>query len=252
MDKELAKLGAREALRAFSQVADYKQLLRKSIQEIPAGQTYPAVASRMISAVAALAESDLTPMAAVAGSIADEVADYLIEQGADKALIDNGGDIAVRLKPGQVAVVGVRTSRSSAKLSYTLRVEPGKGIGGVATSGLGGRSLTKGIADAAVAVAASAALADAAATSIANSASVDDPAIVRDLAEKVDPTTDIPGQLVTVSVGPLPDNKIEAALSRALAKASALQAQGIIKAALVVREDMVMMTSAELFTPCSG
>ncbi len=246
----MAQAGAREGLRAFSQVANYKQLLRKPIQDVPTGETYPAVVSRMIQAVAALAEKDFTPMAAVAGSIADQVADYLIEHGADKAVIDNGGDIAIRLKPGQVAVVGVRTSRACSPVTYTLRVEPNEGIGGVATSGLGGRSLTKGIASAAVTVAASAALADAAATLIANSASVDDPAIRRDRAEKVDPTTDIPGQLVTVSVGHLPENKVKAALNQALSKARMLEAQGIIKAALIARGTLVMVTSPGLFSPC--
>jgi ApbE superfamily uncharacterized protein (UPF0280 family) len=118
------------------------------------------------------------------------------------------------------------------------------GIGGVATSGLGGRSFTKGIASAATVLSQSASLADAAATVIGNSTHVEDPSIKRSLAERIYPDTDIAGEWVTTEVGKLSQEKIEEALRNGLSKADSICQKGFIKAALVAVKDRVVWTES--------
>jgi len=107
------------------------------------------------------------------------------------------------------------------------------GVGGIATSGLGGRSFTKGIASAATVLAGTASFSDAAATVIGNSTNVKDSRIKRSLAETIYPDTDIAGEWVTVEVGELSWEIIEEALQRGLSKADSICRKGLIKGALV-------------------
>jgi len=126
------------------------------------------LAAEMIGAVKAIGDEDLTPMAAVAGTIADAVADWLAGQNMDRVIVDNGGDIAIRLKAGQAATVGIRPRIDSLQVSHVLHLDGRRPSWGVTTSGVGGRSLTRGIASAVTVVAAKASAADAAATAIGN------------------------------------------------------------------------------------
>jgi hypothetical protein len=114
----------------------------------------------------------------------------------------------------------------------------------VATSGLGGRSFTKGIASAATVLAENASLADAAATVIGNFTNVDDPNITRTLAEKIYPDTDIAGEWVTVEVGKLSSEKIEEALTNGLTKANSICQKGLIKGALIAVQGKVVWTES--------
>ncbi len=84
----------------------------------------------------------------------------------------------------------------------------GRPAWGVTTSGVGGRSLTRGIASAVTVLAANASVADAAATAIANACFVEDDRIIQVPAEKIDPNTDLTGIRVTTEVGPLSSGKI--------------------------------------------
>jgi ApbE superfamily uncharacterized protein (UPF0280 family) len=117
-------------------------------------------------------------------------------------------------------------------------------MGGVATSGLGGRSFTKGIASAATVLSQSASLADAAATVIGNFTHVEDPGIKRSLAERIYPDTDIAGEWVTTEVGRLSQEKIEEALRNGLSKAYSICQKGFIKAALVAVRGHVVWTDS--------
>ena len=103
-------------------------------------------ARQMADAVLATGDPWLTPMAAVAGAMSDAVADFLWEQGAEKVTANNGGDIALRLAPGQKLDMGILYDLNRSGVDRVVRLLPEHGIGGVATSGLGGRSLTTGIA----------------------------------------------------------------------------------------------------------
>ena len=106
-------------------------------------------------------------------------------------------------------------------------------VRGIATSGRGGRSFSRGIADSATVLAATAAAADAAATMIANAVNADHPAIERQPACSLDPDSDLGDRLVTVAVGDLPLETIDAALDRGLAEARRLRLRGLIDSAAV-------------------
>ena len=161
----------------------------------------------MIEATKKMEEQDLTPLAAVAGAASDVVADFMFSKGGTKIIVDNGGDIAIRLREGEVARVGVKTEIDANQPDYLISIDSAMGIGGVATSGLGGRSFTKGIASAATVLSETAAFSDAAATVIGNFTNVEDPNIMRSLAEKIYPDTDIGGEWVTIEVGELSQEK---------------------------------------------
>ncbi|MCB2140081.1 MAG: UPF0280 family protein, partial [Rhodobacteraceae bacterium] len=137
----------------------------------PAGGVRPVgpVAIRMADAVQTHCRRHfVTPMAAVAGAVADEVlASMVASGGLMRAYVNDGGDIAIHLAPGQAYRSGVAGLDATALGAVTIRA--GDGIGGIATSGRGGRSQSFGIADSVTVLAATAAAADAAATLVANS-----------------------------------------------------------------------------------
>lgn len=167
----------------------------------------------------------LTPMAAVAGAVADEiVAAMATVPGLRKAYVNNGGDIALHLTGGESFSALMPGGR------VTLAAQdPHRGI---ATSGWRGRSHSLGIADAVTVVAATGAAADAAATLIANAVDLPGhPAIARRPARDLAPDSDLGTRLVTVDVGPLTEAETAAALARGLATATTMRARGLIGAA---------------------
>jgi ApbE superfamily uncharacterized protein (UPF0280 family) len=205
----------------------------------PAGPT----ARRMASAVRPHQRRGfMTPMAAVAGAVADEILAAMTAAGPlTRGYANNGGDIALHLAPGQrfeVAMAGCGT----------LRVAADDGVGGVATSGAGGRSLSLGIADAATVLAANGAAADAAATAIANAVDVPGhPAIRRAPADDLRDDSDLGARLATVSVGALEADEVDAALDRGAALAGALLSAGeIAGAALFLRGRARLIGAAAL------
>ena len=202
---------------------------------------YPLSLRLMVEAVLEAGDWTLTPMAAVAGTFADLAGDWLVEKGASKVMINNGGDIAIRLLGEEKTTLGLTPSIEALGYSHVLNLAAEDGIGGVATSGLGGRSFTKGIASAVTVVARNARVADACATLIANQCFVEDPGILRMPAEQLDPNTDIPGHLVTVKVGDLSPQTKTKALENGLRKAIELRAQGRIHGAVLFLDDLVVM-----------
>lgn len=198
--------------------------------ETPRDPVRSAVAQRMVRAVARH-DGFVTPMAAVAGAVADHVL-VAMEAGADlrRAYVNNGGDIALYLAPGErfrLAVAGLDGAGFGA-----IEIAAGDGIGGVATSGQGGRSLSMGIAESVTVLARDAAAADAAATLIANA--VDLPghtAIRRAPACAVRPDSDLGERPVVVGVGALTEDDVDAALERGARLATEMQANGLIVAA---------------------
>lgn len=190
------------------------------------------VARRMAAAVAPH-QSDrfVTPMAAVAGAVADETLAAMTAEGPlRRAMVNNGGDVAIRLAPGATATMAMAHG-------CRLALRGGDGVGGVATSGRGGRSLSLGIADAVTVLAQDAATADASATLIANA--VDLPghsAVRRAPANALRDDSDLGERLATVHVGPLTEPEIDAALNGGLSAAEAMRAAGLIAgAALCLR-----------------
>lgn len=198
--------------------------------------------ARMIESVSAVGDEDLTPMAAVAGTIADGIADFLLDRGMTKVVVENGGDIAVRLQGDESVIVGIRPEVGLHEISHGIALGPERRSWGVATSGLSGRSLTRGIASAVTALAGNASLADAAATAVANASFVEDPLVIRRPAERVDPYTDIPGTPVTVETGPLSDAVKGLALAQALNRARELISGHVILGAFVAVQGRIGMT----------
>jgi len=240
----LAKEGAHLAMRVLEDLAKFLPLIKRKSKELEIEDTFPEIVRRMIEATKKMEEPDLTPLAAVAGAASDVVADFLFSRGGTKIIVDNGGDIAIRLREGEVARVGVKMEIDAKQPTYLISIDPTMGIGGVATSGLGGRSFTKGIASAATALSQTAAFSDAAATVIGNFTNVENPNIVRSLAEKIYPDTDIAGEWVTIKVGKLSQEKIEEALNKGLLKAYSICQKGLIKGALVALQGNVVWTDS--------
>jgi ApbE superfamily uncharacterized protein (UPF0280 family) len=240
----LAKEGAHLAIQILEDLAEFLPVIKMRSQELKIEEAFPDVVRSMIEATRKMEEPDLTPLAAVAGTTSDRVADFIFGKGGTKIIIDNGGDIAIRLREGEVAGVGVKTDIHSEFPTYRVSIDCTMNIGGVATSGLGGRSFTKGIASAATVLAENASLADAAATVVGNFTNVDDPNILRTLAEKIYPDTDIAGEWVTVEVGKLSSEKIEEALTNGLTKANSICQKGLIKGALMAVQGNVAWTDS--------
>ncbi|SDD48756.1 hypothetical protein [Sporomusa acidovorans] len=226
------RVAAREAMRLLDELAKHKHIAALPQAEVGDISELPAILQKMVAAVRESGDETLTPMAAVAGSFADLVADYLVAQGATKVIINNGGDIAVRLRNNESVAVGLAPALA-APFTHVKQITAQDGIGGITTSGLGGRSFTKGIATAAVVAAGSAAFADACATSLGNATYAPHPNIQRVLAETLDPNIDIKGHYVVASVGALPQEIIEKSLRNGWQKAQAWLSRGQIKGAAI-------------------
>jgi len=230
---------------AIIDAADYaKELLKilsanlteaKSlINTLNGNKKFPKVLEQMIEAVSSTGDNSLTPMAAVAGTFADSVADFLVSKGASKVIVNNGGDMALRLESGEKTRIGIISGINNSTYSYVYNLKAKDGIGGIATSGLGGRSLTKGIASAVTVFGQNCRVVDACATLIANYTFRDSPGIVRMPAEKVDPDTDIKGQLVTVEIRPELEQEIfKEAISNGLDKAKMLLDREVIAGVII-------------------
>lgn len=239
---DLATEGGRMAIRILEELAEFLPILKSKSIELKERGCFPEVVEKMIEATQKIGERDLTPLAAVAGTVSDLVADFIFTRGGSKIIVDNGGDIAIRLRDEENARVGIKTEIEAKEPAYLLSIDAKMNIGGVATSGLGGRSFTKGIAQAATVVAETASLADAAATTIGNFTNVEDSNIIRALAEKIYPDTDIAGEWITVKVGNLTPEKIEEALKRGWTKATELCQTGLIKGAFIAVQGKVVWT----------
>jgi uncharacterized protein len=197
------------------------------------GPRHP-VARQMLAACAPFAPVFITPMAAVAGAVADALLAAMREAAPlERAYVNNGGDIAAFAATGHALAIGLAADPARLALDGVLHVTAESGIGGIATSGRHGRSFSLGIADAVTVLARDAASADAAATLIANAVDVDSAAVARVSARELDPDSDLEDRLVTRSVGALAPEEITAALEAGLVRANAFQAAGrIIGAAL--------------------
>lgn len=202
-----------------------------------------SVARKMLDACRVFRPQFITPMAAVAGAVADEIIASYHRSGVRRAWANNGGDIAFHLAAGAsemrlAVVVDPQMPRfcvSSGLMQHdsVARIAEASEVRGVATSGWNGRSFSFGIADAVTVLASSAARADAAATMIANAVDVACPLITRAPASSLKDDSDLGDRWVTVSVPALPAALIDTALSRGLMVAQTLQGSGLIVSALL-------------------
>lgn len=167
----------------------------------------------MAEAVLATGEPTLTPMAAVAGTMADAVADWIFARGADFVAVNNGGDIALRLGEGKSLRMGILPDLNGS-ISQVVTIHAEDGIGGVCTSGLGGRSLTRGIASSVSVFSRRCALADACATHIANCSYIDSPRVHTCLAGELEPESDIADLTIVRAVDELEETEVRQGLEQ--------------------------------------
>ena len=198
------------------------------------GEPQGAVARCMWRATGPLARhAFITPMAAVAGSVAEEMLAAMVAAAPlARAFVNNGGDIALHLAPGQHYDIGLVDRPDRPSLFSTARISADDHVRGIATSGWRGRSFSLGIADAVTVLAERASLADAAATLIANAVNLPaHPAVTRVPAVDLQPDSDLGQRPVTRAVGNLHGNEIGTALDAGVAFANVLLDEGRITAA---------------------
>lgn len=184
----------------------------------------------------------VTPMAAVAGSVADEMLAAMIAgEDVEKAYVNNGGDVAFHLSPGQE----VEAAGASGPIVIRFEDTPR----GLATSGWRGRSHSLGIADAVTVAARNAATADAAATLIANAVDLPGhPKIQRTKASDIAPNSDLGDRLVTTDVGALTEAEAQEALANGAAYAEHLIAEAIITEASLTLQGQTIIAGSRAKT----
>ena len=192
------------------------------------------VARRMHAAVVPFAvDHFITPMAAVAGSVAEEILGAMLGAARlDRAYVNNGGDIALHLTGAEQFTIGLMDRPDRRGVMQTISIDADDPARGIATSGRHGRSFSLGIADAVTVLARTASQADAAATIIANAVDLPGhPAIVRCPANELQPDSDLGARPVTRDVGQLGERGIEEALRAGVIRAQQLLAAGLIEGA---------------------
>ena len=261
IDIIIGATGERVALEAAHEQAwqRFQSILSELVAELPALRCRvqgpcPVVgvtARRMWSACRPYQSSFITPMAAVAGAVAQEVLPAYQVAGIQRAWVNNGGDIAVHLAAGRSLRVGlyanlkrfdVEQLENGISLDGQIDIHGASPVRGIATSGWRGRSFSLGIADSVTVLARTAAEADAAATVIANAVNVIEPCIIRRPANDIKDNSDLGDLLVTVDVPLLRVEQADAALAAGLARALELRSRGLISSAFLVCQNRVMTT----------
>src|SRR5438270_12350533 len=99
----------------------------------PAGKT----AQRMAPAVAPYAaRTFITPMAAVAGAVAEEILQVMTSTAQlTKAYVNDGGDIDIHLDPGESFVIGIIDRPDRHSLFGTARLRSRDAVRGIANIG---------------------------------------------------------------------------------------------------------------------
>jgi ApbE superfamily uncharacterized protein (UPF0280 family) len=244
-----------EVLAAYEQAwIRFETVLDELVRELselrrPVGGACPhfggKVARRMAAAVWPHRAVYVTPMAAVAGAVADELREAMLAgRRLRKAYVNDGGDIALHLSAGESLNAGIVANIARPGLDAVTTVRSEDPIRGIATSGWRGRSQSLGIADAVTVLAASAAQADAAATLVANAVNVEHPAIARRPARALKEDSDLGELPVTTSVAPLPAQAVQQALRNGLLAAKAMQESGLIAAACLALQGRTEVLSA--------
>ena len=228
------------------------------------------VARRMWHACRPHRHPFITPMAAVAGAVADELIACYRRDGVTRAWVNNGGDVALHLAPGQSFRVGLFADLArfdagqlrdalGARIAVdaAFSVHAAQPVRGVATSGWRGRSFSLGIADSVTVLARSAAEADAAATMVANAVNVDDARIVRRPACDLKDDSDLGAIPVTVDVPALDAESVQRALAAGAWCARELQRRSLIGSAALVCQGRLMtvhnaaVVASPLAVPCA-
>lgn len=237
----------------------FRSILGELVQELPAlrrpvqGQcpVQGPVAVRMWQACQPYKSSFITPMAAVAGAVAQELIACYAVDGVARAWVNNGGDIALHLAASQSVQIGLYADmarldhnevRDGIQIDGRLEVSSLLPVRGVATSGWRGRSFSLGIADSVTVLARTAAEADVAATVIANAVDLDDDRVIRRPASELKDDSDLGLLPVTVDVPMLEPALVQRALRAGLRRAQTLRAAGLIWSAALICQNQIVST----------
>ena len=215
---------------ALDELCQELPLLRQTPVDPPKGR----IARSMYAAVLPYAQDQfITPMAAVAGAVADEILRSMTTAAnLSRAYVNDGGDIAFHLGPGESFTIGLIDNPGRPSLFGTTSLHHHQPTRGIATSGWRGRSFSLGIADAVTVLAETAAQADAAATIIANAVDLPGhPNITRIPACDLAPENDLGPRPVTRAVAHLTAAEISEALETGAIAARQLISRGLIHAA---------------------
>jgi len=245
IDLVIEAFGSREEIgAAYGQAAErFGSVLEELVGELgnlrspvtePRWQPDGPIACQMMEAVWPHRKVFVTPMAAVAGAVADETMSALTDgREIAKAYINNSGDIAIHLTEGESLSLGIVNKLDRPAIDGTAEFKFDQPVRGVATSGWRGRSWSFGIADAVTVLAPTAAAADVAATLIANAVNAEHPAVDRAPASEIDDNTGLGDRLVTVGVGDIDPGAIEEALDNGQVAASEMRTSGLIHSAFM-------------------
>jgi ApbE superfamily uncharacterized protein (UPF0280 family) len=215
------------------------------------------IAHRMVAAVSPYASHTfITPMAAVAGAVAEELLAVMVSSAkVSKAFVNDGGDIALYLTASEKFSVGmiqypdrpVNHLNNLPDLFGTTTIDFSQPIRGIATSGWRGRSFSLGIADAVTVLADTAAMADAAATIVANAVDLPGHSVIQRVpACELAPDSDLGDRPVTQSVGALTTSEVHEALQAGIIVAESLRQCGLIHAAaLTLRGETQVIGATE-------
>jgi ApbE superfamily uncharacterized protein (UPF0280 family) len=221
---------ARRFVSILDELCSELPLLRSRVRG-DSERPYGLIAQRMFAAIEPYCEDCfITPMAAVAGAVAEELLKSMTAAATlDRAFVNNGGDIAIHLADSQSYRIGMVERPDRPSLFGSLEITGADPVRGIATSGWRGRSFSLGIADAVTVLADSAPSADAAATVIGNAVNLPGhPCIKRVPAREISPDSDLGDLRVTRGVESLSDSEIFAALDSGFRVAETLRARGLI------------------------
>ena len=208
----------------------------------------------MAAAVRPFADRFITPMAAVAGAVADEICAAMVAGGdLRRAYVNDGGDIALHLSPGESFDVGLVPVPNRPALLGKVTVRAHEPIRGVATSGRHGRSFSLGIADAVTVLAADAARADAAATVIANAVDLPGhPAIGGCPRPSWSPTPTSGRAWSRPRSGRSSADEVAQALAAGVEEAERMRADGLLAAAVLCLDDQVAAVASPVLASAVG
>ncbi len=234
---------ADEVLAEFNRLIPFTEQLKQMRRFDKTNENLPSVLNKMIYAVDRTEYDELNTLAAVAGSFSEYALDVGKSLGATKIIINNGGDIAIYNKEASPIKVAIPINDNE---SLKFSVDKSMKIGGICTSGLQGRSFSKGIATFATVLAQKASIADACATYIANMTNEEHPNIIRCKAEEIDEGTDIRGQTITLKILDVPNEIKYKALLNGYDVAYSLYKKGIILGAVICIDENIITVAEDL------
>lgn len=237
---ELEYLVGQYLIEIFNQTKEYFIELKKGKLDIKNIEKFPIPVQKMIQAVKYVGIEEMTYLSAVAGSFSESALEKAISLGAKRVIINNGGDIALKDVEGKKISVGIPIKQNSTSSYITIDIKTEDDIQGICTSGFGGRSFTKGVANSAVVLASKASIADVCATYLGNQTNVESTNVIRCLAEEIDSGTDIVGHQITLKVGNLTQKEAYRALLSGYNSAELLYNKGIIKGSIIVVKNEII------------